>query len=95
MLGQWPWSRDKVAQMLENLNHAGVGVIGLDIVFAEEDSSSPHHILKEYGCAVKEVKNHDTILAKTLGETPTIAGYLFNFEANTTAGMTPNISTVS
>jgi len=40
-LGQWPWSRDKMAKLLQNLSDLGVAIIGLDVVFAEADSSSP------------------------------------------------------
>ncbi len=33
-LGQWPWSRNKIAKILENLTNADIGIIGFDIVFA-------------------------------------------------------------
>ena len=31
-LGQWPWSRNKFAKVIDNLTSMGAGVIGLDIV---------------------------------------------------------------
>lgn len=40
-LGQWPWSRNKISQILKNLTDANIGIIGMDIVFAENDNSSP------------------------------------------------------
>lgn len=36
-LGQWPWPRDILSKILYNLTKAEVAVIGLDIVFAEEE----------------------------------------------------------
>ncbi len=82
-LGQWPWSRDKVAKILLNLRDAGVGIIGLDMVFAEEDSSSPAKIAKSIGVDKKDLKDYDAILAQALQNTPTIAGFVFNFDAPT------------
>jgi len=81
-LGQWPWNRNKFAQVLENLTNANVGAIGLDIVFAEKDNSSPHKIFKEYNISVEGVPNYDEILAKTIASTPTILGYLFELGDN-------------
>jgi adenylate cyclase len=39
-LGQWPWPRDVVTRILERIDEAGPGAIGLDIVFAEPDRTS-------------------------------------------------------
>jgi adenylate cyclase len=93
-LGQWPWSRDKVAKILQNLTDAGVGIIGLDIVFAEADSSSPRRVLDKLGKTDIKAPDFDKILAKTLQSTPTISGYMFDFQVDTKRGNTPNISTI-
>jgi adenylate cyclase len=92
-LGQWPWSRDKVAQILQNLTNAEVGIIGLDIVFAEPDSSSPKRVLDKLGIKGIEAPDFDDELAKTFSNTPTISGYIFNFQEETEA-KAPNISTI-
>jgi adenylate cyclase len=40
-VGRWPWSRDKLATLVDNLfSHYGASVVGFDIVFAEKDGSS-------------------------------------------------------
>ena len=39
--GQWPWSRSRVADLIGTLRDAGAAAIGLDIVFAEPDRTSP------------------------------------------------------
>ena len=47
-LGQWPWPRTYLAQILRNLKEAGVKVVGMDIVFAEPDRSSPRNYAKYF-----------------------------------------------
>ena len=82
--GQWPWSRNVVAHLIDNLTFAGAGIIGLDIVFAEADRSSPAHIIQELGLHVKELKDYDAMLAQSINNAPVIGGYFFNFEHNST-----------
>ena len=40
-LGQWPWSRSLLGQLLVELQQRGAVVVGFDIVFAERDRLSP------------------------------------------------------
>ena len=40
-IGQWPWPRTVVADLVTRLNELGALVIGFDIVFAEPDRMSP------------------------------------------------------
>ncbi len=49
MLGQWPWPRDVMAEMVYQLRAAGVAVIAFDILFAEPDRLSPATIFAEGG----------------------------------------------
>jgi len=93
-LGQWPWSRDKVAVILENLTKAEVGIIGLDILFAEVDNSSPKKVLEKFGFTHIDAKDNDEALAQALANTPTIMGYIFDFEESIKKGDTPNIATI-
>lgn len=79
-LGQWPWERNKVARVLQNLADAGVGIVGLDVVFAEPDNSSPARVLKNLGMKADGVLDSDAILGETIGTTPTVAGYVFIME---------------
>lgn len=76
-LGQWPWSRDKVAILLQNLADYGIGMVGLDVVFAEADNSSPKKVLQKLGLPYEDVVDYDDILAQTIAQTPTIIGYVF------------------
>jgi len=76
-LGQWPWSRDVVSTLLQNLAEYEVGIVGLDIVFAEPDNSSPKKVFQKLGLSSEGVVDYDMLLAETIGNTPTIVGYVF------------------
>ncbi|WP_417324340.1 CHASE2 domain-containing protein [Halarcobacter sp.] len=79
-LGQWPWQRNKITKILENLTQNEIGLIAFDIVFAEEDNSSPHKIFEEYNIKKENIPNYDLEFAKTVATTPTILGYIFELE---------------
>ena len=79
-LGQWPWGRDKVAKILDNLTKAGAGIIGLDIVFSEADKSSPKKLAKRWNIQATSLSDYDLILAKKVATTPTVLGYVFDFD---------------
>ena len=53
--GRWPWPRDRLAQMLDQLfDHYQIAILGLDIVFAERDESSGLRVLE--ALAKKELR---------------------------------------
>jgi adenylate cyclase len=55
-IGRWPWSRDRVAGLMDKLfDQYGVAVVGFDIVWAEPDSSSGAKVLDSL--AQKELKD--------------------------------------
>lgn len=85
-LGQWPWSRNKFAKVLDNLAANGAGAIGLDIVFAEPDNSSPAKVLKEIGYDASNAPDYDRVAANAVANSPTILGYIFALEND---GMKP------
>ncbi len=78
--GQWPWSRDVIANLLYRLSEAGVGIVGLDIVFAERDRTSPHLLISKFPELSQKLENYDEILATALTQTPVVGGYVFTFE---------------
>lgn len=83
-LGQWPWERDKFAQILTNLSQNGAGIIGLDIVFAEADKTSPSKFASMWQLDTKNLPDYDLILSQAVANTPTILGYVFDFDADNT-----------
>ena len=46
-IGQWPWSRTVLAELFKKCAESGMLVMGLDILFAEPDRTSPNLIAKE------------------------------------------------
>lgn len=79
-LGQWPWSRNVLATILKNLTAKDIAIIGMDIVFAEEDRTSPHNIFEKLNIKKENVPNYDFDFAQTVASTPTILGYQFEFQ---------------
>ena len=90
-LGHWPWRRDKIAHIVDNLTALGVGVIGFDMVFAEEDDASPAKVAQEYNLSMTNPVDYDAIFAKSVAHSPTILGYVLNMEQNYTNTI-PNVS---
>ncbi|MEA2049743.1 MAG: adenylate/guanylate cyclase domain-containing protein [Campylobacterota bacterium] len=82
-IGQWPWSRDVVADMLVNLTNVGVGLIAFDVVFAEEDRSNPIKVIKKLNIKTdQEIPDYDYTFAATVSQTPTILGYQFQLTSD-------------
>lgn len=82
-LGQWPWSRNKIGQILENLTNSNVALISFDIVFPESDNSSPHKIFNKYNIQRENIPNYDLEFSEVIANTPTILGYQFEFKKDT------------
>jgi adenylate cyclase len=91
-IGRWPWGRDKMATIIDNLYESyQVKVVSFDIVFAEKDKSSGldqfEHLadttLKDnagYQKALAEIRPsllHDEIFAKSLVGKNVVLGYYF------------------
>ena len=84
-IGQWPWPRDTVAELLQKLSDLEVGMIGLDVVFVEPDNSSPMRVIQRLAqsssqsinIVLNALPDYDAQLAETLANTPTILGYVF------------------
>lgn len=92
LVGRWPWGRDKLATIVNNLfDIYKVNVVGFDIVFAEKDESSG---LKEFeNLASGELKDdplfhnaldnlrpsleYDKIFARALKDRNVVMGYYF------------------
>ncbi len=90
--GRWPWGRDQLARIVDNLfNFYEVDVVGFDIVFAERDQSSGLEMFErlasgplrndpEYQQALSEIRPelmHDEIFADSLVGKNVVLGYYF------------------
>lgn len=77
-VGQWPWSRNVMAKLVENLNELAPSCIGYGIIFSEEDRTSPAQLNGN-----PELENYDETFAKVLENStvPIVLGYAFLDEA--------------
>ena len=91
-VGRWPWSRNKVASLAEELlDQQKVALLGFDIVFAEPDESSGLKRLKQLaqnelrdqpGFAerlnqVQSSLDYDALFARAIENRPVVMGYYF------------------
>ncbi len=91
-IGRWPWSRDRMVTLLDRLfDEYGVAAVGLDVVFAEPDTSSGLDSLtrlaagelsgqRDFLARFEELKpqlDYDARFARALAERPVSLGYYF------------------
>jgi len=80
-IGQWPWPRTRIADLVEQLRQAGVAAIGFDVLFAEPDRTSPKAVLEVWQLpaatrlAVERLPDHDDLLANTLKGGGVVLGF--------------------
>ena len=81
--GQWPWPRSTVARLIGRLQDAGAAAIGLDVVFAEPDRSSPAALAprwqRDHGLSVggsEALPDYDADLAAALARGRVVTGYV-------------------
>jgi serine phosphatase RsbU (regulator of sigma subunit)/CHASE2 domain-containing sensor protein len=80
-LGQWPWPRTRLAQLIQRVGDAGAAAIGLDIVMPEPDQASPEALIPRLdpglGRAVELLSgmpSNDSRLAATMRHYPVVLG---------------------
>lgn len=80
-LGQWPWPRTLVADLVARLMAEGAAAVAFDMVFAEADRLSPGHyaeIALDLPLSVRqELKSkasNDEVMAKALGRARVVLG---------------------
>ena len=72
-IGQWPWPRNVLGELIERITKAGAAAIALDIVFAEADRTSPDLLAKsipglspEARSEIEAARSHDQIFADAI-----------------------------
>jgi adenylate cyclase len=80
-LGQWPWPRTVVADLVTRLHQLGAVAIGFDVVFAEPDRTSPsmlaesfHGLDAETREKLAELPSNDQILADAIKGARVVVG---------------------
>lgn len=82
-VGQWPWPRTKMAEMVNILTRMGAAAIVFDVVFSEPDRTSPQQLLKslppqtprEVISALNALTDNDAHFAATLRQSPVVLGF--------------------
>ncbi|MDC0074078.1 adenylate/guanylate cyclase domain-containing protein [Alphaproteobacteria bacterium] len=62
-IGQWPWPRDLLADMLKAITNSGALSVGFDVVFAEEDRLSPNLVASRASARNLDKQTIDKLLA--------------------------------
>jgi len=83
-LGQWPWPRNKVAALVQSIADSEPKVIGLDLLFAEPDRTSParyKNVLQKFaGHEIAEDElvplDHDEVLGHVVSDAGCVLGYV-------------------
>lgn len=96
IVGQWPWPRNKLAELIDAIAVHSPAAIGLDIYMPEPDQTSPEQVAQRLppqqeslAAGLRSLPRHDTRLAEALHAAPTVLGAAgFQFETlATTVGM--------
>jgi adenylate cyclase len=92
-IGQWPWPRTVIAELVDRLREAGASVIAFDIDFAEPDRTSPKlllPLLAQNGAGREEAErillalpDPDKRLADAIHAPPAITGFILTDRAQT------------
>ncbi len=102
--GRWPWSRNRLALLMDRLfDHYGVAVAGFDVVFAEKDESSGFKVLQalarnqlkdvpQFQSTLAQIKpqlDYDNLFADKLRDRNTVLGY---YVTNSAKGAEKSVS---
>ena len=80
-LGQWPWPRTRVADLVQRLTELGAAAIAFDIVFAEADRLSPNIAADGFRDLddatrhkLRALPSNDQVMADVLRKSPVVLG---------------------
>ena len=80
-LGQWPWPRTQLAQLVQILMADGAAVIGFDMIFAEKDRLSPNMVANDlkgvddkFLTILKNLPSNDQVFAETIMKSRVVLG---------------------
>jgi adenylate cyclase len=88
--GHFPWTRDKLALLMDKLYELGVNVVGYDVVFPERDMSADVDILRQLGMQAGDQGfvtrldqftphlNRDAVFGRALAEGQAVMAYYFH-----------------
>ena len=78
-LGQWPWPRNLLAQLIDAINRSQPAAIGVNILMPEADALSPERLLAQarlkdpaLAAALQSLPSNDAVLARALRAAPDV-----------------------
>jgi adenylate cyclase len=84
-VGQWPWPRTVLADLVTKLGQNGAAAIGFDMVFPEPDRMSPANTLRFWPNAealaglrqeIEKLPSNDQVFAEAIGTVPVVLGFI-------------------
>ena len=84
-VGQWPWPRTVLAELVQKLTENGAAAVGFDMVFPEPDRLSPANAvqawpksdaLKSLREEVEKLPSNDSVFAEAIGQGPVVLGFI-------------------
>ncbi|MBR0852619.1 adenylate/guanylate cyclase domain-containing protein [Bradyrhizobium diazoefficiens] len=80
-LGQWPWPRTRIADLIQSLTSNGAVVIGFDVVFSEPDRLNPdlvagqmRYLDEATRARLRELPSNDQVLAEAIKRSRVVLG---------------------
>jgi adenylate cyclase len=80
-LGQWPWPRTTIADMVINLTNLGAVVIGFDVMFSEPDRLNPdvaartmRYLDEATRSKLRELPSNDQVLSEAIRRSRVVIG---------------------
>lgn len=80
-LGQWPWPRTRIADLIQNLTNNGAVAIGFDVVFSEADRLNPDLVASQMRylddatrAKLRELPSNDQILSEAIKRSRVVLG---------------------
>jgi adenylate cyclase len=89
-IGQWPWPRTVLAELVGKLAQGGAAAIGFDMVFPEPDRMSPANALRYWPDSdaltglrteIEKLPSNDQVFAEAIGKAPVVLGFIASTEA--------------
>ena len=87
-IGQWPWPRSRIAQLVDRLGELGAATVAFDIAFSESDRTSLSRTLEQLRRSGAEVNfpsgvpelDNDAVFANALQYFPSVLGFALTNE---------------
>ena len=93
-IGQWPWPRDVMAEIVSRLNELGASAVVFDMVFSQPDRLSPESLRKmlpkrpEFEAAregLLQIPDNDELFAQTVDGAYVVTGFAMTGRETTEA----------